>query len=129
MAIAGLGQSMRHLRLVSQFQEGSPSDARAWPAAQAVRRRKKKTTGSDHDGADLPRSDLTTRTVDGPNQFWVADITYIYNRRPASSTWPPSSMPGRAGPLNGCAAGRCGVEGSHSSPPAAEAPGRQLLMF
>jgi hypothetical protein len=34
--------------------------------------------------------------VDAPNQLWVADITYIAIERPASSIWPPSSMPGRA---------------------------------
>ena len=58
------------------------------------RRRFMATTDSDLDNAIFP--DLARdRVVDGPNQLWVADITYIAIAA-ASSTWPPSSTPGRA---------------------------------
>ena len=33
------------------------------------------STDSDHDNPIFP--DLSARIVDGPNQLWVADITYI----------------------------------------------------
>jgi putative transposase len=53
------------------------------------RRRFMATTDSDHDNPIFP--DLARdRIVDGPNQLWVAESP------PASSTWPPSSTPGRA---------------------------------
>ena len=43
---------------------------------QPKRRKRFVTTTSDHDGPIFP--DLARdRVVDGPNQLWVADITYI----------------------------------------------------
>src|SRR5262245_1650964 len=46
------------------------------------RRRFVATTNSDHDGPIFP--DLAAdRMVDGPNQLWVADITYIAGSRNA----------------------------------------------
>ena len=59
------------------------------------RRRFVATTDSDHDRPIFPDR-AKGMVVDAPNQLWVADITYIASR-PASSIWPPSSMPGRAG--------------------------------
>ena len=58
------------------------------------RRRFVTTTDSAHDRAifaDLAKG----MVVDAPNQLWVS--TNIPTSRPASSIWPPSSMPGRAG--------------------------------
>ena len=62
------------------------------------RRRKRfvATTDSDHDGPIFPNLAKDV-TADGPNQLWVADITYVAIRcrlRPMSRS---SSMPGRAG--------------------------------
>ena len=71
MAIAGSA-----LRDGREFQEDPPPDARARLAAQAPCRRFVATTDSDHDNPIFP--DLARdRIVDGPNQLWVADITYI----------------------------------------------------
>src|SRR6516165_10815180 len=58
-----------------QFQEGAPPHARARPAAQAPAA----VYGHDHSDHDNPIfPDLARdRVVDGPNQLWVADITYI----------------------------------------------------
>jgi len=41
-----------------------------------VRRRFVATTDSDHDGPIFPNR-AADRVVDGPNQLWVADITYV----------------------------------------------------
>jgi len=59
------------------------------------RRRFVVTTDSDHAGPIYP--DLAKDLVpDSPNQVRVADLTYVASRV-ASSIWPPSWMPGRAG--------------------------------
>jgi len=53
------------------------------------------TSDSDHDGPIFP--DLARhRILDGPNQVWVADITYIAIAA-GFVYWPSSSMLGHAG--------------------------------
>ena len=58
-----------------QPQEGQAPDARARPAA-ASRRRFVATTDSDHDEPIFPNL-AKDMVLDGPNQLWVADITYV----------------------------------------------------
>jgi len=52
------------------------------------------TTHSDHDGPIFPNLAKNVNPT-GPNQLWVADITYIASPS-ASSIWRPSSTLGRA---------------------------------
>ena len=49
--------------------------ARAWPVADQ-RRRYVATTDSDHDEPIFPNL-AADMAPDGPNQLWVADITYV----------------------------------------------------
>ena len=76
MAIAGLALSSVS-RDGRQFQEDPPPDARARLAAASRRRRFVATTDSDHDNPIFPDLARDRDLVDGPNQLWVADITYI----------------------------------------------------
>ena len=84
------------------------------------RRRFVATTDSDHDGPIFP--DLARdRMVDGPNQLWVADITYVaiasrlrlYGRHPRCLVAPGRRLCDQ--PLDRCAADRCGAEGRDPS--------------
>jgi putative transposase len=60
-----VGAELPHRGLAAYPKEGSPSDARAWPAAKR-RKRFVMTSDSDYDGPIFP--DLTcNRMVDGPN--------------------------------------------------------------
>src|SRR5262249_47843405 len=61
--------------MVVQSKEGRRPQGRPRPAAKA-RATFNATTDSDHDNPIFP--DLARdRVVDGPNQLWVADITYM----------------------------------------------------
>src|SRR5262245_66198313 len=73
---------------------------RAMGVAGVSRRKGTITTRRDHDARPVP--DLVDRhfTVPGPDQLWVADITYIPTWA-AFSTWPSSSTRGAGGPLAG----------------------------
>ena len=59
------------------------------------RRRHVATTDSNHDQPIYPNR-TRELTVDGPNQLWVADITYVASTR-ASPMSRSSSTPGLAG--------------------------------
>ena len=78
--VRGLRLSSRHCRVAPprpprEQQESSTAHARAWPVAEAA-----KTLRHDHGQrprrADLPQL-AADMAPDGPNQLWVADITYV----------------------------------------------------
>src|SRR6516162_9591817 len=74
MAIAGLAPSCA----IAAFSSIPRRSAVSCVSDLQPKRRKRfvATTDSDHDGPIFP--DLARdRIVDGPNQLWVADITYI----------------------------------------------------
>ena len=79
--MAGLWLSPRHRRIAGwgphrQPQTGHATDEGKWPFRARPRRRFVVTTDSDHDGpifTNLARDVAPT----GPNQLWVADITFI----------------------------------------------------
>ena len=56
-------------------QEDPPADARTCAESEA-RRRFIATTDSDHNDPIFTNL-ATTMSLDGPNQLWVADITYV----------------------------------------------------
>src|SRR4051812_5859371 len=78
--VRGLRLSSRHRRVTPprparEQQEGATADARAWPvdeAAKALRHYDKQRPRR----ADLPNL-AADMAPDGPNQLWVADITYV----------------------------------------------------
>ena len=79
------------------------------------------TTDSDHDGPIFP--DLARdRMVDGPNEVWVADITYIaiavgfVYMAAILDAWSRRVVGYAISRSYGCAAGRCGIESCHPSP-------------
>ena len=66
------------------------------------RRRFVATTDSDHDNPIFP--DLARdRIVDGPNQLWVADITYIAIKQSPGAMGNVPGKPSRSLPLDVCA--------------------------
>ncbi len=95
MAIAGLALSFA-IKGSSLMSKKIRRLMREYDMQPKRRRRFVATTDSDHDGPIFP--DLSRdRIVDGPNQLWVADITYIAIAT-ASSTWRSFLMPGHAAP-------------------------------
>ena len=75
MAIAGSAPSLRHRGMVVNSKKIRRL-MREHDLQPKRRRRFVATTDSDHDNPIFP--DLARdRIVDGPNQLWVADITYI----------------------------------------------------
>jgi putative transposase len=75
MAIAGFGAELRHRGMVVNSKKIRRL-MREHDLQPKRRRRFVASTDSDHDNPAFP--DLARdRIVDGPNQLWVADITYI----------------------------------------------------
>ena len=85
------------------------------------RRRFIATTDSDHNDPICPNL-ATTMTLDGPNQLWVADITYVAITTSfvyVAVTLDAWSRRGRRlchQPLDRCAAGSCCAQGRHQRP-------------
>src|SRR5215207_8508877 len=78
--VRGLRLSSRHRRVAPprpprEQQESSTAHARAWPVAEAAKALR------HYDGQRPRRADLPNLAADmapdGPNQLWVADITYV----------------------------------------------------
>ncbi len=63
---------------------------------RGVSRRRRFVVTTRRDPKQRPAPDLVNREfiADGPNQLWVADMTYVADLGRASSTWPSCSMCG-----------------------------------
>ena len=89
------------------------------------RRRFMATTDSDHDNPIFPDR-ARDRVVDGPNQLWVADITYIaiatgFDYMAAMlDAWSRRVVGYDDQPLDRRTLGDCSAEGCHPSPAVSE---------
>jgi putative transposase len=114
-----VGAALRHRGIVVNGEE-IRRPMRGYDLQPGRRRRFVAATDGDHDGPILPdRAEGVV--IDGPNQLWAADLPPTSRSRPASSTSPPSSTPGRVGWSGTRSAARSmpGSRWRRSRPPAA----------